>query len=108
MSEEDRYSIDLLKQWINDYKLLSASMDKVNDFIGGDADSLMQKPIWRMFGHYTDCVADDVGCNSETLEWFIYDNQCGARGLEAGYDDKMKPIKTIEALFRFIREGKNR
>ena len=37
--------------------------------------------------------------------WYIYDNDCGKRALEAGYDNKLKQIRTVNQLVLLIEEG---
>lgn len=36
------------------------------------------------------------------IYWFIYENDWGKRGFDAGYDGKTKKIKTIEQLYDLI------
>lgn len=42
------------------------------------------------------------------IEWFIWENDCGSRGMDAGYDGDLKPIKTIAQLVELIIEGMKR
>lgn len=52
-------------------------------------------------------IKDEVGYEG-WLEWFIYENDCGERGHEAGYDGNMKQIRTVDDLLDLMEEGVRR
>ena len=52
-------------------------------------------------------IKDGVG-NEGWLEWFIYENDCGQSGMEAGYDGNMKPVKTIDDILDLMEDGAKR
>ena len=72
--------------------------------------SLIQSKIWsatwQMFDLMLAAVAGQIGDESEWLSWYVYENDCGARGMEAGYDGRMKPIRTAVDLVRLVEEEK--
>lgn len=68
----------------------------------------MYDVIWDTFTAALESTSELVGDNSGWISWFIYDNECGSKGLEAGYDRKMKPIKTIKQLCGLIADGGER
>ena len=47
-------------------------------------------------------IGDSAG---EWLDWFVHDNDCGRKAYEAGYNDNIKPIRTVEDLLDLIEEG---
>ena len=47
-------------------------------------------------------IGDSAG---EWLDWFVHDNDCGRKAYEAGYNDNLKPIRTVEDLLDLIEQG---
>lgn len=62
--------------------------------------SVMYKPLDKYMILLQECINDNVGW----INWFVWDNNCGERGLEAGYTGNMKPIKTVNDLIMLIKE----
>ena len=52
-------------------------------------------------------IKDEVGYEG-WLEWFIYENDCGDRGHDAGYDGNHKPVKTIDDILDLMEDGAKR
>lgn len=50
---------------------------------------------------------DDFGIEG-WIDWFIYENDIGERGGEAGYDGNHKPVKTIDDVLDLMEEGAKR
>ena len=44
-------------------------------------------------------IGDSAG---EWLDWFVHDNDCGRKAHEAGYDNRLRPIRTVEDLLDLI------
>jgi hypothetical protein len=42
------------------------------------------------------------------IEWYIDENDFGRKKYEAGYDGKMRPVKSTRDLLNLIEEGKKR
>lgn len=40
---------------------------------------------------------------SEWIAWYVYENDFGLKKLKAGYDDNIKPVKTILDLYLIIK-----
>ncbi len=49
-----------------------------------------------------DCVEQQ-----EWLEWYIYDNDCGAAKMKAGFGDVVNPIKNSRDLAKLIVDGED-
>jgi len=46
---------------------------------------------------YTSIVATLIGDTKAGLDWFLFENECGDKGYEAGIDEgETRPIKTVE------------
>ena len=42
---------------------------------------------------------------SEWLQWFIFDNSCGSKQMEAGYDGKLNKSENIEDLLKLMSQN---
>ncbi|GAB4059234.1 hypothetical protein [Uliginosibacterium sediminicola] len=53
---------------------------------------------------YTQAVSVIVGCDvaDDWLEWYALENDFGRKGFEAGYDGKLRPIRTLQDLLDLI------
>ena len=49
-------------------------------------------------------IKDSVGYEG-WLEWFVYENDCGDRGHDGGYDGNHQPVKTIDDILDLMEEG---
>lgn len=57
----------------------------------------------RMWDAYTACLAREVGDESEWLEWYCWENEMGAKGLEVtSTSGKTIKVTTVAHLARVI------
>ena len=68
----------------------------------GFADGPFWEVIWDGLCSYQTLLEEVVGDKGEHISWFIYDNDMGRCGLEAGVKGNMKPIKTVDDLIWLI------
>jgi hypothetical protein len=74
------------------------------------------EPCYNTLQALITVVCETIGDNtyapgiidSTWLGWYIYENDCGAKEHEAGYDGKLSPIRNVDDLLALIEEGKNR
>ena len=57
---------------------------------------------------YIKLVSELAGDTGAWIEWYIDENDFGRKKYEAGYDGKMKQIKSTRDLLDLIEEGKKR
>jgi hypothetical protein len=103
-TKPDQSKITLLKKWVEHHK----NMDEINHCIM-EALGLREPPsvveeYWKLFDSYTELVAKMVGDKHEWLNWYCWENKMGESGLEAGFNKKLHPIKTLEDLLRLIED----
>ena len=98
-----------IKQWtakidkiVGNYKELSAACDVAHDAGCLDIDGQLHTAIWKSFDVLMDCVEQQ-----EWLEWYIYDNDCGAAKMEAGFDEVLNTIKNSRDLAKLIVDGED-
>jgi hypothetical protein len=83
------------------------SLDKINSevySVFGAGDGKLLKFLWRVFDKWVASVAATVGDTQEWISWYIFDNDCGKRGFEAGYDGKMVKITSVKKLVELIEK----
>lgn len=57
-----------------------------------------------LFDEFRTIVAEKIGDSVEGIDWFIYDNQCGKKGLECRHSESEEPfyIKNAEDYVNFL------
>ena len=100
----------LIKELCERHDVLEAEFDKIAKVMGDVANMPLFEEVWQTFSRYTEAVELLVGDGRRYswLSWFIYDNDCGRKGLEGGYDSGMKPIRTVKQLVRLIEKENER
>jgi hypothetical protein len=66
-------------------------------------DGKLHTAIWKSFDVLMDYVEQQ-----EWLEWYIYDNDCGAAKMKGGFDEVVNPIKNSRDLAKLIVEDEDR
>lgn len=99
-----------IKQWtakidkiVGNYKQITAVCDEARAIGCLDMDGKLYSSIWMMF----DVMLDQLD-QSDWLGWYIYENDCGAAKMEAGYDGVVTAIKNSRGLAKLIVEGEDR
>jgi hypothetical protein len=57
---------------------------------------------------YVAMISKLAGDTNSWVDWYIYENDFGRKKHEAGYDGKLKPIKSTRDLLNLIEEGKKK
>lgn len=81
------YRIKLVNNLVEHAKKRNELSDKFDELFGGflgNGDSYYSRFVGDLFDDQIELVAEIIGDTKEGLEWFIYDNECGEKGLEAG------------------------
>lgn len=82
---------------VKDYKQLKAVGDAASDAGALDADGKLYTAIWSTYDNMLQHIDVDGW-----ISWYIFDNDCGAKEMEAGYDDVLNAIKTPLDLARLL------
>lgn len=97
-----------IEKLLETYKDLDAMFDDIFKVFGiGVIDSKIFDTTYKCFDRYKEFVSEAVGDNSDWIGWYIYDNDCGEKELEAGFDHDLRSIKTVEDLVWLIESGIN-
>jgi hypothetical protein len=82
---------------VKDYKQLTACCDAASIAGALDANGKLYTAIWSTYDNMLQHI-DVAGW----ISWYIFDNDCGAKEMEAGYGDEINTIKTPLDVARLI------
>jgi len=103
-----REAMEMLKAWKKTHANLSAMFDKLFEAVGPIHDSILYETVWKSFDQHTRALSAALGDSDDWLAWYFGENDMGANAYEAGYDGKLRKIKTLEDLYRLIEQGRGR
>lgn len=92
----------LLNTWHTHHEAIEALFADLSQPLGCLAETPLFETVWQCFEAYTKTVEELVGDDYDTLTWFYLENDMGRKGMEAGYRDDMRPIKTLDDLIWLI------
>lgn len=87
--------IELIQKLQRRLEKANKSMEMMYAVFGRNPEGPFQDGIYGLFDMAIDGVAKAIGDDSDWLSWFIYDNDWGKKGYEAGYKPMVK-VKSIE------------
>lgn len=109
MTYPDRDStLALLADWRKHHAAVEKMMHGIQSSIGLDPNGPMFDTVWNLFDAYTSTLSVEVGDFDGWLEWFQAENDMGAKAMAAGYDGKLRKVKTLAHLYRLIEESRKR
>ncbi|MGB1304036.1 hypothetical protein [Pseudoalteromonas marina] len=85
---------------------IDESFDSLADVTGATVDSPLGEAIYSSLSLHLKTLSELIGDDFEWLAWFVWENDCGASGLEAGETGNLKPVRTAKDLTKLIR-GEN-
>jgi len=95
--------IALLEEWLLEYEKVESSCDLISVLFGKSQEGHIQDRFRQLFDSYSRIVSIQVGDDNAWLEWFLYDNDCGKKALEARASSwkkarKIRTVKDLEAI----------
>lgn len=97
--------LPILQSWQDTIKTAEADIARVLGPLGLTPESELYNIPWKLMDAYTNAVSAQVGDHAEWLVWYWFDNEMGARKMEAGYNSKLRKIKTLRDLAWLIGES---
>lgn len=82
---------------VEDYKQLTACCDAAYYAGALDPEGKLCTAIWNTYDNMLQHIDVDGW-----ISWYIFDNDCGAKEMEAGYGDEINTIKTPLDLARLL------
>jgi len=98
----DMDRLELITKAVESKLQLDSLYDELYNMFGMNPESKYSTIVYSILGNYIDLVAEVIGDRSEWLEWYIWDNECGSKGFEAGVNDNIRSVKTPEDLLWLI------
>lgn len=96
--------IQLLTEYIDAIKKVNSAWESFHPVIGDDPESPICRGLYILNEVCLKAVSEILGDECDWIDWFIWENDCGEKGYEAGFKDNLKKIKTIEDLYGLIKE----
>jgi hypothetical protein len=96
--------LKLLQNWQQCYDNNEALLKTLIPIFGCIVESTINKQLWNCFDELTDTTEKLLGSDYNWLDWYCWENDMGAKGLDAGYDRNLKPIKTLNDLLDLIEK----
>jgi len=90
--------IPILNQWRDDMIEVDMHMQALARVTGMSPDSLLWTAVSGTQERLTRATEHIVGDTCQWMSWFWLENDMGMKGMDAGYQDDMRPIKTVEDL----------
>lgn len=106
-NEQKKKEMKELELWLGHFKDLKALTGDIEKLFGCLPEGRFDNAVWNVFNEYTNLLADKVGDRyHEWLDWYLWDNEAGERGLEAQASSwrKPRPIKTLKDLYAVIND----
>ena len=102
MTKEEK--LDRLNRWVEDHNRMEAQMEALASVVGPMVESPLFEAVWAMFDSYTDAVSANIGDGQKWLDWYVWDNDMGKKGLKVRTGPDTKPIivGSTENLFMVI------
>ena len=94
---------DKIKRVVKDYQHLTSCCDAANDAGALNTDGKLFDAIWKTHDGLLTMIDE-----FDWFEWYIYENECGAREMEAYLGGKLSKITTPKQLAQLIVEDENR
>lgn len=97
--------LQLIKQLIDHRKNIDEFGDKFKLLFGnypGNGECGYEV-FERLFGDYMSLISDKIGETQHGIEWFVWENDCGNKKMNAGIsDNEMFVIDSAESYLDFI------
>lgn len=94
---------ELLQRWLESWQKIEAAYKDLRLLFGASPESAVVGAMYETHAQLTKLVAEKVGDKDGWLDWFLWDNAAGQRGMEAkapGWKRprKIKNVKDLETL----------
>jgi hypothetical protein len=91
-----------IKKIVLGHKQLDDCCNAAYDIGTLNVDGKLSNAIWVMYDTLLGLIDE-----SEWISWYVYENGCGEKKMEAGYDGKLDEITTPRQLAELIVKGED-
>ena len=106
MDKEKMHKI--LSSWLDLGKEYNAVWEDLEQYAGVVSDGRLYLAGSNIFEEYTKVIEEFIGDKTGMLTWHWEENNFGARGLEAGFEDDMREMNTVDDLVWFLNALKDK
>lgn len=92
-----------IEEIVSIYQRLDAACDAARDAGCLTIEGKLSNAIWDGFSGMLAMLDHE-----EWFSWFLYENDCGKAALKAGFDGKLRPIRTARQLAKIITEHESK
>lgn len=96
--------LKLLQNWKQCHDNILTLMESLEPAFGSLINSKLSEQLWHNFYILTETTEKFLGSNYNWLEWYCWDNQMGAKRLDAGHGGNMRPIKSLDDLLDLLED----
>lgn len=100
MTNEERK--ELIQKVVDRHVAMSCVFDDLMRIVGECVESPLWEEVWATADLLIESVSELIGDDNASLNWYINENGCGAKLLEAGVNGDMRRIGTVEDLLWLI------
>ena len=97
--------LHLIDDLIAAHDAVHAQLDALRGSINPDPGCPLYNSIFELLNVAIVSTSAATGDNGEWIDWFINENDCGRKAYEAGYEGRLRPIRTVEDLLDLIEQG---
>jgi len=93
----------IITEFLVKYEELNQIFKYANNVMGMSTESHFGDAVYAIVQSHIDLIERLAGCKTGWLSWYIYENNCGSKGLEAGYledgyYEELSQIDTVDKL----------
>lgn len=101
MTREEAYA--LVTDVLAAHHGMSEQFHLLDACVGSTVESPLSDACWKTMDVLIECVSALIGDEREWLSWYIWENDCGNKGLEASRPDgTMAPVSTVADLLAVV------
>lgn len=95
--------IALLEKWLEEFKRVEFVNEALVGLFSSNPAGVVHACYYELFAKYSLLVSEKVGDDGGWLEWFIWENDCGKKAMEAKAKSwkkarKIRTVKDLEAI----------
>ena len=91
---------EILTEFFEIYGECNEHLDKLI-YLVGIGGGLIES-VFNLISLHVKTIERLIGDKNGTIDWYLWENNCGSKGLEGGNNDETRPIKTIDDLIWLI------
>ena len=95
---------EMIRAWAKHITALEAAHADLHRLTLASPESPLMDAGLRIAEAYTHSTSELIGDGNEWLTWFWLENNMGSKGLAAGFDPDIVPVRTIDQLVEIIEQ----